>query len=562
MRRSSRPTALSLTALAVGLLTSLLPVTAAQAAGTASVSGTVRAEAGGALRGIAVSLYAYDPQYDEWDTVAETTTLGDGNYSFTGVDAGSYRIGFHDTVAEYVSEYYDDADALEHSTPVGVAPGAHVGGKDAALTRGGTITGTVSGSGGAVLDDVAVEVYSETDDGQGGTYWRIVGEAETGTGGTYEVRGLRTGSYRLGFIDVGDGHLAEYWNDAASVETADDVTATAGAATRNVDVELQRGAEITGLVTGVGGAPVEDVDVSAYRWDAAEAYWEYVSDDITAANGSYRIDGLPTGEYRLEFVDYLGRGYAREYWDNATTVWGATPIRVSAGGAATGRNAQLEVGGVIRGAVTAPTSMDDVAAVAYQLVHGQWRFVAGDYVRSDGTYAIDSLPAGTYRLGFVDYENRLAREYWDNKPTIGLAADIVVTSGVTAGGYNAALGTVPPPAVPPPPAPVPPAPAPAPAPAPVVNVAAELEQILAGAKVGGKPVVGRTLRLRNLDASFRGTVSYKVQWYAGKKAIRKATKPTLKVTRAMTGKVISVKVKATSAGVTRTKKIKVGKVRG
>ena len=62
----------------------------------------------------------------------------------------------------------------------------------------------------------------------------------------------------------------------------------------------------------------------------------------------------------------------------------------------------------------------------------------------------------------------------------------------------------------------------------------------------GKPKVGKTIRIVGLPSQLRTAVTYKFQWYAGKKAIKKARKSSLKVTKAMRGKAISVKVTITA----------------
>ena len=79
--------------------------------------------------------------------------------------------------------------------------------------------------------------------------------------------------------------------------------------------------------------------------------------------------------------------------------------------------------------------------------------------------------------------------------------------------------------------------------------------------MSGKPKVGKTLKVTHLDLDLRTTVTYKFQWYAGTKKIKKATKSKLKVTSAMKGKKLSVKVTATAASTSKSVKLKVGKVR-
>jgi hypothetical protein len=80
--------------------------------------------------------------------------------------------------------------------------------------------------------------------------------------------------------------------------------------------------------------------------------------------------------------------------------------------------------------------------------------------------------------------------------------------------------------------------------------------------VAGALKVGSTLKLKNYKALVsRSSVSYKFQWYAGAKKIKKATRTTLKVTKSLKGKKISVKVTARTGTTAKTVKVKVGKIR-
>ena len=61
-------------------------------------------------------------------------------------------------------------------------------------------------------------------------------------------------------------------------------------------------------------------------------------------------------------------------------------------------------------------------------------------------------------------------------------------------------------------------------PAPVVDVPTALSKALASVKVTGKPQVGKTLKVANLDLDVRTAVTYTFQWFAGTRKIRKATR--------------------------------------
>jgi hypothetical protein len=94
-----------------------------------------------------------------------------------------------------------------------------------------------------------------------------------------------------------------------------------------------------------------------------------------------------------------------------------------------------------------------------------------------------------------------------------------------------------------------------PAPAPVLSFSKKIDVV-------GALTVGSTLKLKNFKALVsRSTVTYKIQWYAGSKKIKKATRSKLKVTKALKGKKIFVKVTAISGTTRKTIKVKVGRIR-
>ena len=85
--------------------------------------------------------------------------------------------------------------------------------------------------------------------------------------GSYDLRGLDGGNYRLMFEDWGAGtYLAEYYNDKANLDAADDVRVTAGSTTAGIDAVLAAGGHITGSVTNAGHAGLAGIQVTVYQW--------------------------------------------------------------------------------------------------------------------------------------------------------------------------------------------------------------------------------------------------------------------------------------------------------
>ena len=129
-------------------------------------------------------------------------------------------------------------------------------------------------------------------------------------------------------------------------------------------------------------------------------------------------------------------------------------------------------------------------------------------------------------------------------------ADVsATTSELLDDGIGDGLPVVPPtaPTVTPPPAP------------PVVPAPATIA--VKKAAVSGTAKVGQVLKAKPGKVSVPG-VKVTYTWYAGSKAIKKATKASLKLTSKLKGKKVSVRITYTKAGYTTlVKTIKVGKVK-
>ena len=176
----------------------------------------------------------------------------------------------------------------------------------------------------------------------------------TNAAGEYDLGGLKAGTYRLGFSSTG-GYISEYWDDAATVQTATDIVVEAGATASGKDARLESGSHITGNVTGPGGTGLQGVNVAPYQKQSGSGLWQQVAMSVTTnAAGDYDLGGLKAGTYRLGFATYMTGGFLPEYWDDAATVESATDIVVGASATVAGKNAQLATASHITGKVTGP----------------------------------------------------------------------------------------------------------------------------------------------------------------------------------------------------------------
>ncbi len=198
----------------------------------------------------------------------------------------------------------------------------------------------------------------------------------TGTDGTYSVgAGDPTGQYDVRFSSGTDcstspaNYALQYYDDSPSPTGAQPVSVVAGATTTSVDALMQPGGSITGTVTAqTGAAPITGVCVYAYA-SGNTSYWV----GVTAADGSYDIDGLSTGTYTVDFVDpgpasctALGGAYASQWYAGRLSQAAADPVTVTAGQATGSINASLvSLTGTTTSIVPTPSSAIQGQSISY-----------------------------------------------------------------------------------------------------------------------------------------------------------------------------------------------------
>ncbi len=398
---------------------------------------------------ISVRAWYWDEDYEYWDWWTSTSTDENGDYLLQ-VSDGNYRIEFLDYNDTYAGEFHEDAETVESADDVSVVGGTTASPVNASLRNiKGGITGKVTGPDGTTpLENIRVMAWYWDEDYE---YWDWWTSTYTGGNGDYQLW-LPDGEYRIEFRDTGyDRYANEFYNDAETLESADKVSVVGGTIASSVNASLRELGQITGKVTGPDGTtPLGDIRVMAWYWNESWEEWDYDYSLRTEADGTYRITGLKSGNYRVQFYDH-NNVYVGEYHNNAPTVESAADVAVSTGTVTGGINASLARNTtLITGKVTGPDGTTPVAGIyvtAYQWDGGYWDEIRTVTAGADGTYAL-GVTAGTYRLEFNDWNEEIyATEYYDNSPDFHTATDIVVAANKTVGGINASLGITPPPPV-------------------------------------------------------------------------------------------------------------------
>jgi hypothetical protein len=400
------------------------------------ITGTVADKSHAGLADINVTAYQADGS-GGWDYVNDVTTARDGTYDIGGLRTAGYRVAFTDWTGTFIDQWYHGKPDIGSAADVPVTAGATTGGIDATLLTAGHITGTVRGPDGAGLGDISVTANRA--DGVGG--WDYVRDVYTRGDGSYDLGGLSSGAYRLEFDDWSGAFASQCYDGKPDLDSATDVTVTAGATTGGIDVTLSNAGHITGTVTDSGGGALRDIGITAYRANAQGA-WRVAGGAETDRNGNYDFAVPRSGQYRIQFTDYSG-AFGVQWYADKPTLSTATDVPATVGSTTAGINAVLTPAGHITGTVRSPSHapLSDVDVVAYQADgFGGWLYVNDAVTRDDGTYDLGGLATGDYRLSFEDYSGAgFATQYYDNQPDLADADDVAVTSGAATAGVDAIL---------------------------------------------------------------------------------------------------------------------------
>lgn len=293
---------------------------------TASVAGVVTDDATGApLGGIWVA--AVGPFPESSALAGGTVTDGQGRYTIPGLEAGDHLLVFVDPTGAHAVEFHQDSSTPSGSTMVRLSAGsetdvgASLGAATPAPPGEASVTGRVTetGSGNPIAGAWVVAL-----DATGS----VAGATAADGQGEYALA-VPPGGYFLEFIDPAATHRGEWHLDTAIEDLggADQVVVTAAGATVDADLDpAGPTAALAGTVTGVAGVPVPGAWVVVL--DAATG--AFVKGGVTAADGSYLVDGLSAGPVVVAFLDPTGL-HALEYHDGATGFADADPVTLAAG---------------------------------------------------------------------------------------------------------------------------------------------------------------------------------------------------------------------------------------
>ena len=394
----------------------------------AVVSGVVRFRnsSGQRLSGICV---IEQEQYGiAYFSQGRTVTDRKGAYRLYALGTGSYTLMFDPGCG-------NNGNYLDAQRSFSIRAGQTRSGFDVFLQPGAGISGLVTDTRGRPVVGICVQIQDSQGD---------FGYAQTRRDGSYSIGGMTAGSYTVQFTG-GCGnrpsYAPQYYNGATTSDSADAVRLTVGTVITGIDVTMQPGGTITGVVTDGRGHRLSHVCVGsvapAQTPDGGYSDIEYTRD------GSYQARNLAPGLYLVGFG--CTNGYLAGQWFKSTqTVGGADLVSVNPGVITAGINAVMRPGGFISGMVTnrAGQRLANMCVLAFQRSSGLIAGYTGSipYTDNGGRYRIGQLAQGRYDIEFFDcYNSVYGSQWYARRATQRAATGVWVRSGRITTGIGAAL---------------------------------------------------------------------------------------------------------------------------
>lgn len=305
----------------------------------------------------------------------------------------------------------------------------------------GSISGTVTSDGSPVADN-CVRAYST---GAGETQ---VSFDWTDAGGEYTLEGLETGSYKVHFENCDRNVIEEWYEDGDSYDDATPVPVTDGYETPDIDASLAKGGSVSGTVIN-GAGPDGGTCVTA---ESITGHW--YGSGRTASDGSYSVNGLKSGNYRIRFQRCSSfENVVSEFYPDKSKFEEGTAVAVTQGVDTPGIDAELEAGGSISGTVIPQPMAAEACALrveAFDSVGDQADILNVSYSpETPVPFTIDGLRTGEYRLSisqsclllYPSWKTIEVGEYFRDADYLSEALPIPVAAGSAVGGVDVNIGS-------------------------------------------------------------------------------------------------------------------------
>jgi len=235
-----------------------------------------------------------------------------GSYTITGLPPDNYTVRTGEDMPNwYAGEFYDSKYTWSTADRVPVTAGTVTTNIIFSLDEGGWITGGVfDEETGDPISGVQLGACLLNGDG-------VTPSPLTGYDGSYKFV-LREGTYLI-HVGFSSGYVPEWYNDSYDMDNATPVNVTFHNDTSQINFYLTKAGVISGHVYSEDGNPINDASVFAFSKEFPG------NGAFCGEDGSYRIEGLPSGDY---LVQVTVSGYFSEYFNNVTDPADATLVTV------------------------------------------------------------------------------------------------------------------------------------------------------------------------------------------------------------------------------------------
>lgn len=195
---------------------------------------------------------------------------------------------------------------------------------------------------------------------------------------------------------------------------------------------------LAGRVTNWQGEPVAQIRVTLHRREANSVdEWPILAALTTTADGTYGFQHLPSGVYRLRFLDLRWpEQYIHAYYGQSAVLQPPIDIMLADGVQFTDLVMPLRQFSQISGSVTDQAGQP-IPRLTVRLYHdpdrdGQWTAtgVTG-LTNTTGVYTITRLAPEAYRLEWIDQQSprRYQPKFYQDAPTLTAATTITLADG-------------------------------------------------------------------------------------------------------------------------------------
>jgi hypothetical protein len=273
-----------------------------------SITGTVRSTwKSQPIDGAQVVLYH---EAEHLSSIATATTDADGNYTFAGLGASSFRVGLSDPSGDHTSEYYNDKPTLGGATSIALtSPEPHAINATLAFVSfrvSGTVKSTFHNM---PVAGALVEVWR--DNGHGFT---IDTTLTAGADGAWQYESDTGATVHIRALDPSGASDPLWLGGASTVSDSTDVVPIRGGTPPHValTMPLAHPATIVGtLRSSWEYQPIPNAVVALYYNDGTGLH--SIAATRTAANGSYSFAGLGSATLYVGFTDPSGAHLANAY---------------------------------------------------------------------------------------------------------------------------------------------------------------------------------------------------------------------------------------------------------